>query len=41
MKGYQGLLLKSNVMLKTCFENLFRKMRKNGDFTLLNKPLEP
>ena len=28
-------------MLKICFKNLFRRTVKNGDFTLLNKPLEP
>ena len=34
-------LFNFNAILKTCFKNLFRKTVKIGDFTLLNKPLEP
>ena len=33
-------LFNSNAILKTYFKNLFRETVKNGDFTILNKPLE-
>ena len=38
---FQEWLFNFNIILKTCFENLFWETEKNGDFTLLNKPLEP
>ena len=39
---FQGWLFNFDVILKTCFKNLFWKtVWKNGDFTILNKPPKP
>ena len=38
---FQGWLFNFIIILKTYFNDLFWQTVKNGDFTLLNKPLEP
>ena len=37
----QEWLFNFNIILKTCFKTHLEKLWKNGDFTLLNKLLEP
>ena len=38
---FQMWLFNFNAILRTCLKKLFRKTEKIGDFTLLNKSLEP
>ena len=37
---FQGWLINFNIILKTCFKIYLENLWKNGEFTLLNKPLE-
>ena len=36
----QGWLFNFNIILKTCFKNLFRKTEEKNDFTVLNNSVE-